>query len=91
MFKRSQVRFEQHRSAVEQGLQALLPIFAGRLYREKFSSFEKYCFALLGMALPEDKLTKLKAKANKVTNTLGQQFTVVASSERQSQKESHRQ
>ena len=70
LFKRSQAKFEQYRHGLEQGLQALHPIFAGRLYREKFASFEKYCFALQGMALPEDKLNKLKAKANKVTSTL---------------------
>jgi hypothetical protein len=71
VFKRCQARFEQHRHGLEQGLQALHPIFVGRLYREKFSSFEKYTFALQGMALPEDKLNKLKAKARQVTNKLG--------------------
>lgn len=70
LFKRSQARFEQHRHGLEQGLQALHPIFAGRLYREKFATFEKYCFALLGMTLPQDRLNKLKAKANKAASTL---------------------
>jgi hypothetical protein len=70
LFKRSQARFEQHRRGLEEALQALYPIFAGRLYREKFASFEKYAFALLGMALPQDKLAKLKAKANQVASTL---------------------
>ena len=71
LFKRSQARFEQHRHGLEQALQALYPIFAERLYREKFASFEKYCFALQGMALPEDKLNKLKAKASRVMPTVG--------------------
>jgi hypothetical protein len=71
LFKRSQAKFDQHRHGLEQALQALHPIFAERLYREKFASFEKYCFALQGMALPEDKLNKLKAKANNVANKLG--------------------
>ena len=91
LFKRSQARFEQHRHGVEQGLQALHTIFAERLYREKFSTFEKYCFALLGMALPEDQLNKLKTKATKLTCRLGQQINAAASPERQSHKESHRQ
>jgi hypothetical protein len=71
LFKRSQAKFEQYRNGLEQALQALYPIFAERLYREKFSSFEKFCFALQNMALPEDQMNKLKAKANKITNTLG--------------------
>ena len=74
LFKRSQAKFEQHRHGLEQGLEALHPIFAERLYREKFCTFDKYCFALLGMALPEDKLNKLKAKAHKINNALGQQI-----------------
>jgi hypothetical protein len=71
LFKRSQAKFEQHRHGLEQCLQGLYPIFAGGLYREKFATFEKYCFALQGMALPEDQLNKLKAKANQLTNKLG--------------------
>jgi hypothetical protein len=71
LLNQSQAKFKQHRNGLEQSLQALHPIFAGRLYREKFATFEKYCFALLGMALPEDQMNRLKAKANKVTNKLG--------------------
>jgi hypothetical protein len=70
LFKKSQAQFEQHRHGLEQALQALHPIFAERLHREKFATFEKYCFALLGMALPEDQMNKLKAKANKITSLL---------------------
>jgi hypothetical protein len=70
LFKRNQAKFEQHRHGLEQALQALHPIFAGRLHREKFASFEKYCFSLLGLALPEDQMNKLKAKANKAASTL---------------------
>jgi hypothetical protein len=70
LFKRSQAKFEQNRHGLEQGLQALHPIFAERLYREKFATFEKYCFALLGMTLPEDQMNKLKAKANRAPSTL---------------------
>jgi len=91
LFKRSQAKFEQHRHGLEQALQALHPIFAGRLYREKFATFGKYCFALQGMALPEDTLNKLKAKTSQVTNKPGKQITAVASSESQSSDKSHRQ
>jgi len=68
LFKRSHAKLEQHRQGLEQYLQALHPIFAERLYRDKFATFAKYCFALVGMALPEDQMNKLKAKANKLGN-----------------------
>ena len=52
--------------AVEKGLKALHTIFAGRLPREKFASFENYCFALHNMGISEEKLTQLKVKANRL-------------------------
>jgi hypothetical protein len=88
LFKRSQAIIDRHRGGLAQALQSLHTIFAGRLYRENFSSFEKYCFALQGMTLPEDKLNTLKAKAAKLTSKFGQHITAAASSERQSRKES---
>ncbi len=69
--KKSQARFDQHRHAFEQALQALHIIFAGRLCRERFSGFDKYCFAIHGLSLSQKKLDELKAKATKLSLTPG--------------------
>ncbi len=66
LFKKLHAEFVQHQESVEKGLKALHAIFAARMPREKFASFENYCFALHGMALTEDKLTKLRAKASRL-------------------------
>jgi|SRR5208282_3208733 len=66
LFKKSYADFTQHQEAGEKALLALRTMFAGQLPRDKFASFEKFCFALCGMSLPEDKLTQLKVKANRL-------------------------
>ena len=66
LFKENHAAFTQYQEAVEKGLKALHTIFAGRLPREKFASFENYCFALHDMSISEDKLDKLKVKANRL-------------------------
>ena len=66
LFKDNHAAFTQYQEDVEKGLKALHSIFAGRLPREKFASFENYCFALHNLSLPEDKLTELKLKANRI-------------------------
>jgi hypothetical protein len=69
LFKKTQTTFEQHRHEFQEALKALHILFAGRLCREKFASFDKFCFALQGMSLPEKKLAELKAKASKPSLT----------------------
>ena len=66
LFKKAHADFTQHQGDVEKGLQALHSIFAGRLYREKFSHFEAFCFALNDMGISEQKLAQLKIKANRL-------------------------
>ena len=66
LFKENHAAFTQYQEGCEKGLKALHTIFAGRLPREKFASFENYCFALHDMSISEDKLDKLKVKANRL-------------------------
>jgi hypothetical protein len=66
LFKENHAAFAEHQQEFELGLKALHTIFAGRLYRERFANFETFCFALCGLSLPEDKLTQLKVKANRL-------------------------
>ena len=66
LFKKCQADFAQHQAAFETGLKALYTMFAWSLPRERFACFENYCFALHDMALPNDKLEKLKAKVNRL-------------------------
>ncbi len=66
LFAKSHAEFTQHQGAVENGLKALHTMFAGQLPREKFASFENYCFALHDMGISEEKLAQLKVKANRL-------------------------
>jgi hypothetical protein len=66
LFKENHAAFTKYQEGFEKGLNALHTIFAGRLPREKFASFENYCFALHDMSISEDKLTQLKVKANRL-------------------------
>jgi len=57
--------------AMKKGLGALHGIFAQRLYRAQFRSFEKYCFALYGMnRIPAETVTKAKARVKKLKTTI---------------------
>jgi len=57
--------------ALKKALSALYGIFAQRLYRAQFRSFEKYCFALFGMnRIPADVVTKAKARVNKLKEAI---------------------
>jgi hypothetical protein len=66
LFRENHAAFTQYQEGCEKGLKALHTIFAGRLPREKFASFENYCFALHNMGISEEKLTQLKVKANRL-------------------------
>ena len=66
LFKKCHAEFTEHQQGVEEGLKALHTMFAGQLPREKFSSFENYCFALHDMGISEEKLAQLKVKANRL-------------------------
>ena len=66
LFEKSHAEFTEHKESCEKGLNALLTMFSRRLPREKFASFQNYCFALHDMGISEEKLAQLKLKANRL-------------------------
>lgn len=56
------VAYRENEAAMNKALEAIYTLFDQRLYRERFRTFENFCFALLGTHRIED-ATAAKAKA----------------------------
>jgi len=58
--------FAENHNALKTGLSALYEVYAGRLYRTSFRTFENYCFVKSDMKrLSDEKLARAEAKYRK--------------------------
>jgi hypothetical protein len=65
------VTCRENEEVMKNTLAALYTLFYQRLYREKFRSFENFCFAVFGTHRIEDTIaTKAKARVNELQTAL---------------------